>query len=274
LAQRYSLADQRVLFDEKTEKLRWFMLPSEAQDLLLGHSQNVKHSVPFDPVGYEGSRASPLSTPTSPPTVIVDSDTGSPINFAVGGGFDVGNLSPHLMSERARTLSFNCSSSLNNSMTLDPFPSLQLHHRNCSSQTDVSSSRTDGAPRTKAEIKYQNKAVISAVQDLLEVSDLSESRPRTSSMSLKSAEEVAEYLVEASQRLASEVKSELKEIVSAVDELITEDSADSKNNSTSALNQIGPVPEQKVDPMPNQDSPSSILTRDSSTFTNHLNQGL
>lgn len=32
-----------------SEKLRWYMLPGEAHELLLGHSQNVKHSVPFDP---------------------------------------------------------------------------------------------------------------------------------------------------------------------------------------------------------------------------------
>lgn len=34
---------------DKTEELRWYMLPGEAHELLLGHSQNVKHSVPFDP---------------------------------------------------------------------------------------------------------------------------------------------------------------------------------------------------------------------------------
>lgn len=34
---------------ESQESLRWFMLPGEAHELLLGHSQNVKHTVPFDP---------------------------------------------------------------------------------------------------------------------------------------------------------------------------------------------------------------------------------
>lgn len=37
------------LAQENTEKLRWYMLPGEAHELLLGHSQNVKHTVPFDP---------------------------------------------------------------------------------------------------------------------------------------------------------------------------------------------------------------------------------
>ncbi|PSN33000.1 hypothetical protein C0J52_19749 [Blattella germanica] len=70
MAQRYPLADQCVMFDERTNRLRWFMLPSEAQDLLLGNSQNVKHDVPFDPMEYAGSRGSateisPLPTNTN-----------------------------------------------------------------------------------------------------------------------------------------------------------------------------------------------------------------
>ncbi|KAG5670456.1 hypothetical protein PVAND_000719 [Polypedilum vanderplanki] len=35
--------------DEETEKLRWFILPREAHELLLGPSQNVKNLPPFDP---------------------------------------------------------------------------------------------------------------------------------------------------------------------------------------------------------------------------------
>lgn len=60
MAQRYPLADQKVMFDEQTEPLRWFMLPSEAQDLLLGNSHNVKQNVPFDPVRYSGAKGDPL----------------------------------------------------------------------------------------------------------------------------------------------------------------------------------------------------------------------
>jgi hypothetical protein len=37
------------LSHDAAEILRWYMLPGEAHELLLGHSQNVKHSVPFDP---------------------------------------------------------------------------------------------------------------------------------------------------------------------------------------------------------------------------------
>lgn len=53
MAQRRPLqVDQSHLFVD--ESLRWFMLPCEAQELLLGRSQNVKQRVPFDPAnsGY------------------------------------------------------------------------------------------------------------------------------------------------------------------------------------------------------------------------------
>lgn len=54
MAQRYPLQiDHSVIFDEKAESLRWFILPNEAQDLLLGNSQNVKQHVPFDPAMYK-----------------------------------------------------------------------------------------------------------------------------------------------------------------------------------------------------------------------------
>ncbi|XP_037051848.1 uncharacterized protein LOC119085529 isoform X2 [Bradysia coprophila] len=38
----------RLNYDH-AETLRWYMLPGEAHELLLGHSQNIKHQVPFDP---------------------------------------------------------------------------------------------------------------------------------------------------------------------------------------------------------------------------------
>ncbi|XP_076620116.1 uncharacterized protein LOC143341240 [Colletes latitarsis] len=51
MAQRYPLQIDRShnFVSERMESLRWFMLPSEAQDLLLGNSQNVKQDVPFNP---------------------------------------------------------------------------------------------------------------------------------------------------------------------------------------------------------------------------------
>jgi len=52
MAQRYPLQIDKSfnLICKNMEVLRWFMLPSEAQDLLLGNSQNVKQDVPFNPL--------------------------------------------------------------------------------------------------------------------------------------------------------------------------------------------------------------------------------
>lgn len=50
MAHRFPLQmDSNVTFTAVGESLRWFILPSEAQDLLLGNSQNVKQDLPFDP---------------------------------------------------------------------------------------------------------------------------------------------------------------------------------------------------------------------------------
>lgn len=51
MAQRSSVDENLYLkiSQESAEKLRWYMLPGEAHELLLGHSQNVKNIVPFDP---------------------------------------------------------------------------------------------------------------------------------------------------------------------------------------------------------------------------------
>lgn len=68
MAKKFPLPDQRSMFSEKAEKLRWFMLPSEAQDLLLGQSSNhIKQHVPFSPAIYHGSpRTSDSSGVSSP----------------------------------------------------------------------------------------------------------------------------------------------------------------------------------------------------------------
>ncbi|XP_043682821.1 uncharacterized protein LOC122636054 isoform X4 [Vespula pensylvanica] len=66
MAQRYPLQTDRIFnfISEQTEPLRWFMLPSEAQDLLLGNSQNVKQEVPFNPTlaSHRIAHATPVTS--------------------------------------------------------------------------------------------------------------------------------------------------------------------------------------------------------------------
>lgn len=49
-ANRGPYQDQGIIFDSRGEKLRWFMLQHEAQNLLTSNAQNVKQKVPFDPL--------------------------------------------------------------------------------------------------------------------------------------------------------------------------------------------------------------------------------
>ncbi|XP_028172811.1 uncharacterized protein LOC114361819 isoform X1 [Ostrinia furnacalis] len=72
LAMKCTTAEPEVTFNPRIDYLRWFMLPKEAHDLLLGRSANVKHIVPFDPSGYTGARKSlyiSRSSITSSPTL-------------------------------------------------------------------------------------------------------------------------------------------------------------------------------------------------------------
>jgi hypothetical protein len=109
---------------------------------------------------------------------------------------------------------------------------------------EISSYMQEVTKELTAEIKSEIREVISQVQDVLDDSEMSdsvsvcESRPRTSSLSLKSAEDVADYIVEASHRLASEMKSELREVVSAVDNLIADDADSSRNSISPTLSAV------------------------------------
>ena len=53
IAQKYPFTAQKFTFDSSIEPLRWFMLPNEAHNLLIGNSQNVRHKTPFDPNRYK-----------------------------------------------------------------------------------------------------------------------------------------------------------------------------------------------------------------------------
>ncbi|XP_041473906.1 uncharacterized protein LOC121422784 [Lytechinus variegatus] len=51
--QIHHLPDQTILFDEGTTKLRWFMLPSEANKVLKGNRKTIQAStLPFEPPSY------------------------------------------------------------------------------------------------------------------------------------------------------------------------------------------------------------------------------
>lgn len=321
-AHRNPLPDQGIVFDDRSNRLRWFVLPSEAQDLLLGNSQNVKQDVPFDPVTSSRrsfiendiemiSISAPLSSNNSSPrhfslSAIDDQRVREPlspmqfnydfmnqcqnnVNFAIGDvvrntqSTSMGNFQQNLIEQqnlRERCYSLNSVSPMLSPQTR---ASLGMHSRqrqcSCSSQTEMQSIESDlnlspthslcnlpggsfsdcslvgrGSPfyqnvsqdtddlqayveevtkELATTIKSEIRGVISKVEDVLENSENMDSSlnsfanndrhgsgsedGRSDSISVN---EVAEYIVEVSKNMADQVKSEIRDVVSAVDVFI------------------------------------------------------
>ncbi|CAG9571672.1 unnamed protein product [Danaus chrysippus] len=105
LAMKCSTVEPEVSFNPKIDYLRWFMLPKEAHDLLLGKSANVKHIVPFDPVGYTGTRKS-LNNSRS-------SNTSSPVLGTTSRHFSLSAIDDcHLLKLKQRQKFYSRESSL------------------------------------------------------------------------------------------------------------------------------------------------------------------
>lgn len=299
MAQRYPLADQCVMFDERTNRLRWFMLPSEAQDLLLGNYQNVKHDVPFDPAEYCGSRGSvteshplPLNTngianhnsipctdhtksesmmtsgiPAVYPPLLSISDASdgspnkhepkshtdcqSPVHFAVGEVMNPAAvmmkpppamtqiITNELYPPRTRCHSLGSSSgifpgnlipqtvaSLSAGITIAG--DLKQHQCSCSSQTDLNSLEMDSLPSVNL-LQFRTSSAV-------DCSTVGRFSPSVSSVSAQSPEDLQAYVKEVTKELATEIKSEIREVISKVEDVLSE-STDSSGETGSSFHQ-------------------------------------
>lgn len=322
-ANRIPYQDQGIVFDSRGEKLRWFMLQHEAQSLLTSNAQNVKQRVPFIPGSHISSKRTDRHSeepqhPSSaaPQAHNMSSSGGSPrhyslpsiddpkiltcsspvpyflqdvnglyypqlsqptVNFAVGEAvssanlhlqqsnfardrcFSLGhpNVSPPVLSPQTRvSLGMNtfrqrqlsCSSqnelhSLDSESNLSPSHSLNMvatggfdcsQIGRASPAPDLQTYVTEMTKELATNIKSEIREVISKVEDVLENTDSDRDNSffyerngsgsedgRSDSIS---ANEVAEYLEKISIEMANEVKSEIRDVVSAVDVFITPDS--------------------------------------------------
>ncbi|XP_060531194.1 uncharacterized protein LOC132704897 isoform X2 [Cylas formicarius] len=322
-ANKIPYQDQGISFDARAEKLRWFMLQHEAQSLLTSNAQNVKQKVPFDPSfcsngrkteRYEENPQQQTSTPrthnlsncgesprhyslpsiddpriltcSSPVPYFLQDVNGlyypqmsqPTVNFAVGEAVNSANLhlhqqsfardrclslghpnvSPPVLSPstrvslgmaapiRQRQLSYssqNDTHSLESEANLSPTHSLSLLPNSsfeysqqlgrASPAPDLQTYVTEMTKELATNIKSEIREVISKVEDVLENTDSIDSSAflcerngsgsedgRSDSIS---ANEVAEYLEKISIEMANEVKSEIRDVVSAVDVFITPD---------------------------------------------------
>ncbi|XP_065074268.1 uncharacterized protein LOC135698290 isoform X2 [Ochlerotatus camptorhynchus] len=258
-----SASDEIVLKlpNVSVEKLRWYMLPGEAHELLLGHSHSVKNTVPFDPTripenpsllmihrhhslsALDIKRFKSRSLPASPLQVTIrrqhsssphqshsptPTPTSSPpiVRFSLGG--EVSSYSPP---QQVTNLIAHDTSISRNSSCSETAEDIQAYVKEVTKELAT-------------EIKSEIRDVISRVEDALESTDsLDMSGANLSSLGNMSynndskrdsisASDVVDYLREFSKGMMNEVKSEIRDAVNAVDEIISpEGGLGSRKNS-------------------------------------------
>lgn len=285
-----SIAEPSVGFYPRIDYLRWFMLPKEAHDLLLGRSANVKHIVPFDPSGYTGARKSlhlSRSCITSSPTlgssarhfslsaIDIDCDlfrkkqkqryfsresslkeapmhkedvvTAHPVQFALGESVSPLRLVPHIK----QTIRSRCYSLGSDS----PPPQLSAQAKlnlglkesspnnvaekvssfcNCGSQTDLQSLDDPMISPGKA-FPYSAQ---SSASDCSQVGRMSP----TTSLNSQTSEDLHAYVKEMTKEIATELKSEIRGVISKVDDIL--ENSDTLDQSNISMNSM-PSPNEK-----------------------------
>uniref|UniRef100_A0AAG5CPB0 Aminotransferase class V domain-containing protein n=1 Tax=Anopheles atroparvus TaxID=41427 RepID=A0AAG5CPB0_ANOAO len=270
MAQR-STTEQIVLklTNAAMEKLRWYMLSGEAHELLLGHSHNVKNTVPFDPTRIpENSSlmlihrhhslsaldikrfksrslpASPLQISTrrqnssspSPYQSHSPTPTSSPpmVRFSVGGEVTT-MLNPSPMANAGTGTATATSVVTAGSPTIRRDMNVSRNSSCSESTEDIQAYVKEVTKELATEIKSEIREVISKVEDVLESTDSIEMNSIVNFSSLGqlshppvenkrdsiSTSDVVDYLREFSREMTNEVKSEIRDVVNAVDEIIS-----------------------------------------------------
>ncbi|XP_050546632.1 uncharacterized protein LOC126908518 isoform X2 [Daktulosphaira vitifoliae] len=197
MAQRFPLPDQRSMFTEETEKLRWFMLPSEAQDLLLGHSsRHVKQSVPFTPTMFCGSPRTSESSPSSSPNSSLARYN------SLSSGLD------NSLSARLRTSS-SSSDMLNPKQHLSPVEIVSQRNR-------CYSLGSNPTPKFK---RLRERQCSCSSQ-----TELSDSDSRVSNDTNLPDGDIQAYVHEMTKEFVTEIKSELRGVIATVDNALSESS--------------------------------------------------
>ncbi|CAG4960891.1 unnamed protein product [Colias eurytheme] len=271
LAMKCPAIETEVNFNPKIDYLRWFMLPKEAHELLLGRSANVKHIVPFDPSGYTGarkslnniSRCSNTSSPilgSSPRhfslSAIDDCQifrlkqkqkfysresslrestkeedvtvTHQPVQFAVGESVSPLRLIPQssrptLVRSRCYSLgsdsppvALSAQTKLNLGLNeMSPSNTEQSNSFcNCGSQTDLQSLE-DNMISSNSKYPYSTQSSTS----ISDCSQVGRTSP-TASITSQTSEDLQTYVKEMTREIATEIKSEIRGVISKVDDIL------------------------------------------------------
>lgn len=250
MAKRFPLPDQRSMFTEKAEKLRWFMLPSEAQDLLLGQSSShIKQRVPFSPSVYPGSpRTSESSGLSSPNLSLARFNSLSSLENRYCS-FGVCHPDDNLIK-----IDFLCTSYVQ----LFPLSSLSIRVRSSSGSSEMLLPNKHLSPVglvSQRERCYslganptnppdQFKRLRERQCSCSSQTELSDSDSRASyGDNQQHDESIQAYVQEMTKEFVTEIKSELREVIATVDSALSESSeslnvTDKRNNTPKSENKI------------------------------------
>ncbi|KAI5702852.1 hypothetical protein M8J75_004858 [Diaphorina citri] len=236
IAVRHPLADQCSMFNEQSDKLRWFMLPSEAQDLLLGQTTNVRQAVPFAPADYCERTNTPLAVNVT--TNCVSPDTSSAFSRHNSlSALDIKIKNDKLNRNRSESPSpttttngFNLAASRKAGVLSPVSP---YYRERCYS---LGSNPETPPPRLKNSPYFarQRQCSCSSQTDLNSIDsdrDVCDSPSSTS-------DNICAYVEEVTKELATEIKSEIREVIAKLEKRYSLESRFIKSNSLPRNNSV------------------------------------
>lgn len=207
------------------ENLRWYMLPGEAHELLLGHSHNVKNTVPFDPTRIpESTSLMMIHRHHSLSALDIKrfksrSLPASPLQISI---------------RRQHSSSPQQSHSPTPTPTPTPTSSPPIV-RFSLGNGEVTGGACYSPPPPPPPAQSQNPSH-SQLTSLMTAHDNS-TVSRNSSICSESAETLQAYVKEVTKELATEIKSEIREVISKVEDVL--ESTDSLDMSGASFNTLG-----------------------------------
>ncbi|XP_017772669.1 PREDICTED: uncharacterized protein LOC108559823 [Nicrophorus vespilloides] len=288
IAIRKPFSNAPIVYDSRSEKLRWFMLQHEAQDILVGNSQNIKHTVPFNPLGFSGSRRF-LNNKTNVQPQIA-SNASSPRHYSLPSIDDHRLLScsspvPYLIQDNLyyttqTPVNFSVGEAVGTSQVLTSLPQSPLFFRDrCYSLGTPTLANTQNvlSPQTRLNLglgdnnaRRRNYSCSSA-NDFLSFE--SEAMSPTHSLNIVgsftdaergSPADLESYVTEITKELATNIKSEIREVINKVEDALEntdnfeisydrqQSSNDPERNSINTANEIAQYLEKVSKEMANE----------------------
>ncbi|XP_039443359.1 uncharacterized protein LOC120423569 isoform X3 [Culex pipiens pallens] len=199
------------------ENLRWYMLPGEAHELLLGHSHNVKNTVPFDPTRI----------PENTSLMMIHRHHSL-------SALDIKRFKSRSLPASPLQISIRRqhSSSPQQSHSPTPTPTPTPTSSPPIVRFSLGSGEVTGGCYSPPLQQHQQLTSLMTAHDNSTIS-------RNSSFCSDSAENIQAYVKEVTKELATEIKSEIREVISKVEDVL--ESTDSLDMSGATFSSLGNV---------------------------------